>query len=159
MRQNQNQSARSSGYHQPAIGQSPLTPTPPIQYPPSQPPRRSDSPGNQLQVEAAQHQHHNPYSQYAANNDYDLPVDPALMEGLQPNLSLAELPPSPFLAAGQGHSRVPQVAQLGHLDVSNSNMHDQSRMSIEPSGADERAPTAREELRRRLNRVAQYGQK
>ncbi|CAO2656471.1 Nn.00g052740.m01.CDS01 [Neocucurbitaria sp. VM-36] len=152
MRQNQN-STRSS-YLQPNLRQSPLTPTPPTQYPPSQPPVRPDSPSNQLQIESAQH--HEPYSQYAPTNDYDMPVDPALMEGIQPGPNLADLPPSPFLAAGQGLSGLPQ---LGHLDPLGTNLHDQSQMSIDSAGADERAPTAREEMRRRLNRVAQYGHK
>lgn len=152
MRQNQNSSR--SNFLQPTLRQSPLTPTPPNQYPPTQPPARPDSPSNQLRIESAQHV--GPYSQYAAHNDYDMPVDPALMEGIQPGVSLADLPPSPFLTAGQGVSGLPQ---LGHLDSLGGNLHDQSHMGIDSSRTDERAPTAREEMRRRLNRVAQYGQK
>lgn len=147
MRQNQNR----SGY----LGaQSPMTPTPPPQYPASHPPR-ADSPSNQLQLEAAQHDNQHLFQQYAQSNNFDLPVDPALMEGIQPGLSLADLPPSPFLAAGQDLGGVPQ---MGSLDVASGNLHDQSQVKYD-TGMEDRAPTAREELRRRLNRVAAYGSK
>ncbi|KAH7401315.1 hypothetical protein BKA66DRAFT_405153 [Pyrenochaeta sp. MPI-SDFR-AT-0127] len=152
MRQNQNQAR--SGHLQPNTGQSPLTPTPPNQYPPTQPPNRPDSPSNQLQIEAAQH--HNPFPQYSSNNNFDMPVDPALMEGISPGLNLADLPPSPFLNAGPDLGGVPHI---GNLDLPVGNLHNQSHMDIDPSGPNERAPTAREEIRRRLNRVTAYGHK
>ena len=147
MRQNQNQNQNQARYSQPTSGQSPLTPTPHVDlYVHLQPdqPSRQDSPGNQLQLEAAQQQ--DSFPQYPQHNGFDMPVDPALMEGIQTNTSLADLPPSPFLTAGQGLNGVPP---MGELDTASSNLH--------PSGAAERTPTAREEIRRRLNRVAAYG--
>lgn len=153
MRQGQNQARSSQGYLQANTGTSPLT-TPPNQYPPPQPPVKDD-PSNQLQIEPTQH--HGAFPQFAQNNNFDMPVDPALMEGIQQSRrNLADLPPSPFLNAGHAPSGVPF---MGHLDLPGGNMHDPSRMNIDPSGMDDRAPTAREEIRRRLNRVAAYGQK
>jgi hypothetical protein len=127
----------SSGATQPN-----LTPTPPSLFSPTQPPPRSASPSGQLQLEAAQH----PgaiYPQYTQDNGFDMPVDPALMHGIQPTNNLADLPPSPFLAA-QASDAVPRVGELDH-----------QRMSLDPS-LDERAPTAGEEMRRRMNLASQY---
>jgi hypothetical protein len=149
IRQNQNQSQAQARYSQPSEGQSPLTPTPPADMythlRPSPPPR-PDSPSNQLQLEAAQQQ--DSFPPYPRHNDYSMPLDPALMEGVQSNENLAELPPSPFLTAGQGLAIIPP---MGELDQTTSSLHDPR--------ADKRAPTAREEMRRRLNRVAAYGSK
>jgi hypothetical protein len=111
-------------------------------FSPTQPPPPSDSPNSQLQLEAAQQQG-TIYPQYSQDNGYDLPVDPALMQGMQPAANLADLPPSPFLAA-QVSNRAGHAGELDH-----------QRMSLDP-GLDERAPTAGEEMRRRLNRVSQY---
>ena len=157
MRQGQNQAraeARSeSRYVHASTSQSS---TPPNLFPSSQPrslapaPTRSDSPSTQLQMESAQY--HTQFPQFSQHDGYNLPVDPALMHSIQSGSTAAELPPSPFLTAGQDSNGVPQV---GNLDMQVSNMHDQSRMSLDPA-MDERAPTAREELRRRLNRVSQY---
>jgi len=116
MRQNQNQSQNQSRTYN---DQSPpVTSTPPVDpYAHNLPP---DSAEKQLQLENA----------HFEGTEFELPVDPALMEGIQ---SLADLPPSPFLAPGQGHiiSGVPSL--------------------------DERAPTAREEIRRRLERAEFVG--
>jgi hypothetical protein len=135
MRQGQNQAraeARSgSGFLSSSATQSTLTP-----------PLPSDSPSSQLQLEAAQQQG-TIYPQYSQDNGYDLPVDPALMQGMQPAANLADLPPSPFLAA-QVSNGVVRAPELDH-----------QRMSLDPS-FDERAPTAGEEMRRRLDRVSQY---
>jgi len=140
MRQNQNQN--QARYSQPTNGQSPQTSTPPVdvythlhQSPPTQ-----ESPNGQLQLEAAQ----NTFSAFPQHSEFDMPVDPALMEDVKRNGSLADLPPSPFLAAGAGLGGVPPIGEL-------------NTTSSTPSGANERAPTAREELRRRLNRVAEFG--
>ncbi|CAE7176808.1 Tyrosinase multi-domain protein [Pyrenophora teres f. teres] len=142
MRQGQNQARAegrsSSSFMQSSNTQPPLTPTPPSLFSPSQPPRRSDSPSSQLQLEASQHQ--GSFAQFPQHNQYDMPVDPALMEGVQTGNSLADLPPSPFLTA-QGANSLPQ---LGHLE-----------QHVDPS-LNERAPTAAEEMRRRLNRANQY---
>jgi hypothetical protein len=149
MRQNQNQNQNQARYSQTTNGQSPLTPTPPVEiytHLGPTPPPPQDSPGNQLQLETAQQQ--SSFSTYSQHNGYDMPVDPALMEGIQANTSLADLPPSPFLAAGQGPDSIPP---MGELDPPSS--------SLQTSAASERAPTAREEMRRRLNRVAAYGSK
>ncbi|KAF1946610.1 hypothetical protein EJ02DRAFT_450344 [Clathrospora elynae] len=152
MRQGQSQAradARSGfGFIQPTAAQPPPTSTPPNLLPP-QPPPRPDSPSNQLQLESMQH--HNPYSQYRQHNNYEMPVDPALMEGIQSSTNLADLPPSPFLAPGQGSNGVPP---MGNLDHPERNPHDQSRTSID-SGVEERAPTAREEMRRRIPKQLQ----
>lgn len=77
-----------------------------------------------------------------------MPVDPALMEDIKRNGNLADLPPSPFLAAGAGLDGVPPMGELN-----------QTSLTQQASGANERAPTAREEMRRRLNRVAEFGSK
>jgi hypothetical protein len=68
------------------------------------------------------------------------------MEGVRRNGSLADLPPSPFLAAGEGLDGVPPMGELS-----------QTSSTPQASGGSERAPTAREEIRRRLNRVAEFG--
>ncbi|RYO55889.1 hypothetical protein AA0116_g9106 [Alternaria tenuissima] len=146
MRQGQNQAraeARSgSSFLSSSATQPNLTPTPPSLFSPTQPPPPSDSPNSQLQLEAAQQQD-TIYPQYSQDNGYDLPVDPALMQGMQPAANLADLPPSPFLAA-QVSNRAGHAGELDH-----------QRMSLDP-GLDERAPTAGEEMRRRLNLVSQY---
>ncbi|KAH4933602.1 hypothetical protein HBI79_091460 [Parastagonospora nodorum] len=146
MRQNQNQNQNQARYSQPTNGQSPQTSTPPVdvyahlrQSPPTQ-----DSPNGQLQLEASQ----NTFPAYTQHNEFDMPVDPALMEGVKRNGSLADLPPSPFLAAGAGLNGVPPIGELN-----------QTSSTSQASGANERAPTAREEMRRRLNRVAEFGSK
>jgi hypothetical protein len=151
MRHSQNQAraeARSGPiFLQPTIAPPSLTPTPPSLLSPSQPPpQRSDSPSNQLQLEAAQY--HGPFPpQFPQHNEYDMPVDPALMEGIHPAHSVGDRMPSPFLAAAsQGLNGVPHVH---HLDPSGG------ADNFDPS-LEERAPTAREEMRRRLNRVNQY---
>jgi hypothetical protein len=140
MRQNQNQNQSQARYSQTSNGQSPLTPTPPVEMythvHPTPTPRR-DSPSSQLIKEAAQQQ--TPFSAYPQRSTHDMPLDPALMEGIQTNGNLADLPPSPFLTAGDGSDGIPQAGDLDALK----------------SGAGERL-TAREELRRRLNRVGAY---
>jgi hypothetical protein len=145
MRQNQNQNQSQARYSQTSNGQSPLTPTPPIdmyaQMRPS-PQTTQDSPNDQLQLEAAQRT----FPAYPQHDGFDMPVDPALMEGVRRNGSLADLPPSPFLAAGEGLDGVPPMGELS-----------QTSSTPQASGGSERAPTAREEMRRRLNRVAEFG--
>lgn len=149
MRQNQNQNQNQARYSQPSNGQSPLTSTPPAdmysQFRPS-PPVPQESPNAQLQLEAAQQ---NTFPVLPQHNDFDMPVDPALMEDIQRNgsmSSLADLPPSPFLSAGEGLDGVPPMGKL-----------EQKYSSPQVSGAGERASTAAEEMRRRINRAAEYG--
>ncbi|KAH7085635.1 hypothetical protein BKA63DRAFT_500051 [Paraphoma chrysanthemicola] len=147
MRQNQSQNQNQARYNQPSNEQSPLTPTPPIDlYGHLRPnsPLRQDSPSHQLQVEAAQQQV--PFPHFPAHTGFDLPVDPALMEGIQTNANLADLPPSPFLTAGQ---EADGGSPMRDLNLPGSN--------IQQKSVHERAPNAREEIRRRLNRVAAYG--
>ncbi|KAF2000401.1 histone acetyltransferase Spt10 [Amniculicola lignicola CBS 123094] len=127
---------------------------------------RSLSPSDQIQMEAAQQQqqsaeqvensNHQSYSIPHQYNHFDMPLDPALMDGSN-HASLADLPPSPFLAAGQG---LP-MPQLPNLDMSGQNLPAPvAMMTSEMEGVEhERAPTAREELRRRLTRAAGYAKR
>ncbi|KAF2130005.1 hypothetical protein P153DRAFT_339419 [Dothidotthia symphoricarpi CBS 119687] len=120
------------------------TPTPPIQYSQHNPLHRQDSQSNQLQLPTQQH--HDPYPPYVPNTAFDMPVDPALMEGV--SMNLADLPPSPFLAAGQSYSSIPQ---MGNLDPSAAHFHDNSpNMSIDSPSTEEPAPGTRDELQRRI---------
>ncbi|KAF1365081.1 hypothetical protein EJ07DRAFT_161194 [Lizonia empirigonia] len=110
---------------------------------------RADSPSYQIQIEAAQHpqQPQQPtYPQYT-NGAYIMPLDPALMHGVHP---LADLPPNPFLAAQN------QTAddQLGGPDVPEA-----PAAYAHTGGPQRRAPNARVEMRRRLDRVARYGRR
>ncbi|KAF2121859.1 hypothetical protein BDV96DRAFT_483315 [Lophiotrema nucula] len=135
---------------------SPLAPTPgpPPQYQQHQN-NRSPSPSDQLQMEAAQHSaqlmnsisHHHPQPQ--PFNSYEMPVDPALMDGV---VNLRDLPPSPFLAAS-ANLPIPQLPDLDPPDLPPP----VERMEPEPQ--EERAPTAREELRRRLTRAGYANRK
>jgi hypothetical protein len=113
-----------------------FTPTPPSLLSPP-PPQRSDSPSNQLQLEASQY--HGPYPCPQQHQEFDMPVDPALMEGITQSHAMAERMPSPFLAAANQGNGMPLVDEA----------------NFDP-GMEERAPTAAEEMRRRLNRVNQY---
>jgi hypothetical protein len=144
MRNNPNQNQPRYNTSSNGQSQSPMTSTPPVDLyshlRPSPPPRQ-DSADDQLHLEAAQRQE--PFPHYPQHDDFDMPVDPALMEGIQANTRL----PSPFLAAGQSSNGVPNVSEL-----------DSELPGLHPPEGSERAPTAREEIRRRLNRVASYGQ-
>lgn len=119
---------------------------------------REESPSDQLQMEAAQHQAHHSQSfnhMPSFHNNYEMPVDPALMDGGVQSTNLEDLPPSPFLAAGRN---LP-IPPLPPLDLPTPDLpppiaHEDTTMS----GTDERAPTAREEIRRRLTRAG-YGNK
>lgn len=71
------------------------------------------------------------YPPYHPQHAYPLPLDPALMHGVQGHL--ADLPPSPFLAAQGQDVELPDADDAGVRQV--------------------RAPTARAEMRRRLERV------
>jgi hypothetical protein len=133
-------------------------PTPPLSQqfvsPPQQRPLEpTDSPGNQLHVETSQ-QHTTFYDFSTQNHDFDMPVDPALMNGVTPGLNLENLPPSPFLTAGQNVTQ--PVSQIPNLDLSGPTLSGESTGKIEDvtmSETMDRAPTAREELRRRLTRA------
>ncbi|KAF1956622.1 histone acetyltransferase Spt10 [Byssothecium circinans] len=113
--------------------------------------QRPDSPSSQLQLEAAQQftpgfpaQHH----------DYDMPLDPALMEGVHHPLSLEDLPPSPFLSASQ-HLPTPLVPHMPPLDLPVSEESELVLDKIDDSpmhDPDERV-SAPENLRRRLRRA------
>ncbi|KAL5121113.1 Protein spt10 [Pleosporales sp. CAS-2024a] len=139
MRQNQNQNQNQARYSQPSNGQSPLTPTPAVDM-------YRHSPNEPLQqVEAA----HSTFSAYPQHGNFDMPVDPALMRGTRRNVSLADLPPSPFLAAGEeGLDGVPCMDELKPASS-----------TPQLPEASERAPTAREEMRRRLDRAAHFASK
>lgn len=115
---------------------------------------RADSPGYQLQLEAQQqHPQHSTYSSYG-NDAYGMPLDPALMQGVQ---HLADLPPSPFLAAQTQNGD----AQLGGLDLPDAPQHVNGLQNgyAHTGGPQRRAPGARAEMRRRLDRVARYGRR
>lgn len=141
----------------------PMTPTaPPLHFPqlPQYPqaPNRPDSPSNQLQMEAAQ-AHSIPHFNSSINSNYEMPVDPALMENLTHSTNLEDLPPSPFLAAGRG---LP-VPQLSHLDIPIPDLpppitrvpSDVPAEDTAMTGTEEQRPrrNAGAELRRRLTRA------
>jgi hypothetical protein len=144
LRQNQHQSQSSTRYIEPTTTTPPADLTPPLDiYAQLHSSVRPESPSNQLQLESAQQ--HDTFA-FAHEDELDMPVDPALMQGLQArNDGLAELPPSPFLTACQNSDG------SGNLDMHVSQLPDLI-------GGGERAPTAREEMRRRLNRVNGYSQ-
>ncbi|CAI6338468.1 unnamed protein product [Periconia digitata] len=114
--------------------------------------QRAGSPGHQLQIEASQ-----PFSAFAGDHhDYDMPLDPALMEGVHPQLSLQDLPPSPFLTAGQHMSPELSMQQIPNMGLVSPN----SPASIShpvPDGistiSEERISDPGEELQRRLTRA------
>ncbi|KAF2011765.1 hypothetical protein BU24DRAFT_426863 [Aaosphaeria arxii CBS 175.79] len=120
---------------------------------------REESPGQQLQLEAAQHSN-------AFSNDCYMPVDPALMESLDRSQAtgIGDMPspvPSPFLSAGSHFNGRPTRQQRGatrkmtDMNVMGSNLPaPMARMTAGESmvGMEERAPTVREELRRRITR-------
>ncbi|KAF9700893.1 hypothetical protein EKO04_000578 [Ascochyta lentis] len=113
---------------------------------------RADSPNFPAQLEVTQHAQQSPQPQQPTfpqypNDTYDMPLDPALMRGVQ---HLADLPPSPFLAAQSQKGD----ARLGGLD-----QPDASEPYRHTGGPQRRAPTARAEMRRRLDRVARYGRR
>lgn len=115
---------------------------------------REESPGAQLQLEAAQAHTFPEHGRYPSN--FDMPLDPALMGDGNGPANLEDLPPSPFLAAGRGLQPVPQVS---NLDLPVPDLPPPvARMpsgDSEMSGMGERAPTVREEIRRRLTRAGQ----
>lgn len=133
-------------------------PTPPLSQQFVSPPQQRsleqpDSPGNQLHIETTQ-QHTTFYDFASQNHDFDMPVDPALMNGVTPALNLENLPPSPFLTAGQNITQ--PIAQIPNLDLPGANLGEASTGKVEDVAmldTVERAPTAREELRRRLTRA------
>ena len=109
---------------------------------------RADSPSYQLKLEAQQQHPHQPTYPLYSDDTYDMPLDPALMQGVQ---RLADLPPSPFLAA-QG--------QNGNAQVGGTDLPDAPASSYGHTGGPQRrAPSARAEMRRRLDRVARYGRR
>lgn len=132
--------------------------TPPLSQQFASPPQprpleRPDSPSNQLQIEAGQ-QHPALYEFNTQHDGFDMPVDPALMNGVAPAPNLENLPPSPFLAAGQDMKQ--SMTQITTLDLPSTDLGDVSNGTVEDvtmAGTVERAPTAREELRRRLTRA------
>ncbi|OAK99800.1 hypothetical protein IQ06DRAFT_250164 [Phaeosphaeriaceae sp. SRC1lsM3a] len=110
MRQNQNQN--QARYSQPSNGGSPVTPTPPADHyshVQSNAPPPQDSPSDQSKMEETQQQ--NSFQAYE-QQDFSLPLDPALMEGISQGNSLTNLPPSPFLHAGQEANGIAQVAEF-----------------------------------------------
>ncbi|KAL1602847.1 Protein spt10 [Paraconiothyrium brasiliense] len=135
---------------------SQTTPPLPKQFASPTPPRpleRPNSPSTQLQMEAAA-THQDFYDFSGQHSNYDLPVDPALMNGVTPSLNLENIPPSPFLNANQNVGQ--SLTQIPNMNLPSTvvpgldapTMHD-----VTMNGTAERAPTAREELRRRLTRA------
>jgi hypothetical protein len=153
---------------------------------------REESPSDQLQMEAAQHQTHSSHhhdtgpasfvEQLQFNASFDMPLDPQLMDPnsqsnhahfqnanhnhnhtsshSNPNQgsasTLGDLPPSPFLAAGRTLQPVSQMSGLDHLPPPDL----PPPLSLSDPDGDvgmgdvvERAPSARQELRRRLTRA------
>ena len=159
MRANQSRSSQPTNgqqqYSPPANDQQQQDHVPqlPNHFPQTQPQDRADSPSYQIQLETQQqhpqHQQQPPYPHFTTET-YDLPLDPALMQGVQ---HLAELPPSPFLAA-QGQNG---DAQLGGIDLPDAPPAPDTYAHT--GGPQRRVPTARAEMRRRLDRVARYGRR
>lgn len=114
--------------------------------------QHTDSPSNQLQLEASQQ-----FPGFTTGHtDYDMPLDPALMEGVHPPLSLEDLPPSPFLSAGHTQSPGPHLQRIPNLELSSSDRPDSvSHTSPDDisSTSEERMSDAREEIQRRLTRA------
>lgn len=155
MRANQSRSSQPANGQQPQQQQySPpandqhVSPPAIAHFPAHQPADRPDSPSHQLELEARQQLPQRPTYPHYSTNTYNMPLDPALVQGVQ---HLADIPPSPFLAA-QGQNG---DAQLGGLNLPNAS-HEAFGHS---GGPERRAPTARAEMRRRLNRVARYGRR
>jgi hypothetical protein len=115
---------------------------------------RADSPSNQLQMESGQQQLESFANFQPEHNDFGMPVDPALMDGMRPP-SLEDLPPSPFLAAAQEASQNPDASQIPNIGLPTQDSTNIPQLSIDStmSGTEERAPTASLELRRRLTRA------
>ena len=124
---------------------------------------REESPSTQLQMEAAQQQHQDQVPDQGFPNlpsfgAYDMPVDPALIDDSHnhhiPN-NLEDLPPSPFLSA----SRSLNMPQLPNIDIPipdlapQLNMQQNEDINMDGTVTQERMPTAREEIRRRLTRA------
>lgn len=151
-RQPQQSSPVPLSSHTPTLSQHYAPPPQQQQQPRTLP--RPDSPSDQIQIEASQQPQ--PYTSFAPQHpSYDMPVDPALMDRVHPSLNLEDLPPSPFLTAGQNLSMPP----IPSLDLPVPNLPDPKppiKDDVTMTGTGERAPTAREELRRRLTRAG-YG--
>jgi hypothetical protein len=142
---------------------SPAPPAPSAPPPPPAPPtpslahihgNREESPSGQLQLEAAQAQQPEPFIQEPQYNSFETPVDPALMEGMAPQPSLANLPPSPFLAAyPPNNGPRPDLPPPDLPPPIADPMATAAAEDTQMSGVEERAPTGREEIRRRLTRA------
>ncbi|KAJ8107784.1 hypothetical protein OPT61_g8627 [Boeremia exigua] len=154
MRANQSRSSQSTnGQHQhqqysPPTNDQHISPPAISQLSQTPATNRADSPSYQLHSDTQQRLSQQPgYSQYPEDT-YDMPLDPALMHGVQ---HLADLPPSPFLAA---QSQMEDAGLDGH------NLPDVSADTYGHTGGPQRrAPRARAEMRRRLDRVASDGTK
>lgn len=132
---------------------TPPLPQPFTSPPPARPLEQSNSPNTQLQIETAT-QHQEFYDFSTQHNGFDLPVDPALMNGVTPSLSLENLPPSPFLTASQTLAQsIPQIPNMDLPATDEGEVNTQAVEDVTMDGTAERAPTAREELRRRLTRA------
>ncbi|KAH7138299.1 histone acetyltransferase Spt10 [Dendryphion nanum] len=143
--------------------------------------QREESPSTQLQLEAAQnqahqqhheHQHHQQTQHHHGFYSGYLPVDPALMSDSlstptphhHPHhnqlSSFEDLPPSPFLAASNSTPlRMPMDTELElqtpDLPPPLARMRDGDSVM---SGTDERPPTVRAEIHRRLTRRSGRGE-
>lgn len=152
-RSSQQSNGQQQQYSPPSSDQ--LPPLPHYSQPSS---GRTDPPDFQLQPEAQQKHSQPAYSAYASEA-YDIPLDPALMQGVQ---RLADLPPSPFLAA----QSVNGDAHAGGQDVSLPDVlpsryaptrTNPADSSYAHTGGPQRRSSARAEMRRRMDRVARYG--
>ncbi|KAF3033520.1 hypothetical protein E8E11_000890 [Didymella keratinophila] len=165
MRINQSRSSQQSNGQQQQYSPPSNDQLPTIMLHYSQPPSdRADSPSYQLQLEAQQQPPQPTYPAYGSET-YDMPLDPALMQGVQ---HLADLPPSPFLAAQRGNSDAHVSGQAGGQAVPlpdappngySRTRNNTSDGSYAHTGGPQRRPSARAEMRRRLDRVARYGRR
>lgn len=134
---------------------APVQSAPPAQQIPAQTHihrNREESPSNQLQMEASRIHHPTPFIQEPQYHSFEMPVDPALMDGTQ-QPSLANLPPSPFLAAYPNNEMprpdfTPPDMPPGADQLGNVGMTQDTQMSgMEPPHS------GKEEIRRRLTRA------
>lgn len=153
MRQGQNErrkevQAQNSSLQQ-TSAQSTSTPTPPLGYSTPDVAHYQNLPVDEAKAASAPHL--NTFPQCSQHESFDLPVDPVLMEGLRGVHDLTDLPNIPFGQATAGMTNLNSATGPSHRLRKSA-----SHMSIDAPESNEPAPTAREELRRRLDRAAAY---
>jgi hypothetical protein len=167
---------RAQRFHQPTHHATSLDP----QHVPDE---RDESPSDQLQMEAAQHSHavQNYPMPPGGFGGYEMPLDPALLNGVRQHANLEDAPPSPFLAASRtllmDSPTIPSMAPLPDMSATESHSptagapektesadaavagaeesaeESEGEPEEEPEEEPAPAPDAREVIRRRLTRA------